>query len=411
MYQYIKSQRPPFFARMVMVLLLLSPILQCYGWGKFDFSFIAMSLLAVCHLVIHGIRKTKVPYSFFIYFGWWYISHLLSSNSIGEFLPLGLIKIAITYIMYIDLFDLDYFMKKYKKIAGFIIAYFYIQELGQLLVGVHLPSFVSFLPFAVTDNAQEYIQASIESERSSSLFKETAVFAQFLLPLLCYELLENKQKKNWTYIIFLTITLLWSRAGNAMIGLIVLSICYGISILKFQQGFKKVVYIVLGASMAIGGLTVFMRTEGGQKVLDRASTIGIEETLDKGYANSTFMRIYQGYYIFDEFSEFYKLVGNDHDSYIQNRAYASPVMSALYRNFDFVTYFNAFQHVLIYTGYIGVFLIFLLFSGIWKGNTFCGKSMLTVLIALSLISSNFFNAIMALYLLPAIGFKENNITK
>lgn len=400
------KKQPSLFAKIVMVLLALSPILQNYGWGKFDFSFIIMSLLAVCHLLVHGIRKTKVPRTFFLYFGWWYISHLLSSSSIGEFLPLGLIKIAITYIMFVDLFDLDYFMSKYKKIALVVIIYFYIQEVGRIFVGIHLPSVFSFLPIAIMDNAQEYIQATLEWERSSSFLQEPAVFAQYLLPLLCYELFDEEREKKWVFIIFLAITLLCSRAGNAMVGLMALTICYGFYLLWYQKGIKKVGYIIFGGVFVLGLLSVFFKTEDGQEVLERAMTMDSESTLDKGYASSTFMRVYQGFYIFSEFSDIYKVIGNDHDSYIQQQAFSSPVISLLYKKQEFSTYFNTFQHVLIYTGYIGVFFIFLFFRDIWKGNSYCGKSLLIVLLALSFISSNFFSQIMALYLLPAMGMKQ-----
>lgn len=400
------SKQPPLFAKMVMVLLLLSPILQCYGWGKFDFYFIIISLLSVWHLIIHGIRNTKVPRTLFWYFGWWYVSHLLSSTSVGELLPLGLIKIAITYMMYIDLFDLDYFMSKYKKIAGLIIVYFYAQEIGRMLVGVHLPSVVSFLPIAIVEDAQGFIQASIEAERSSSLFKEPAVFAQYLLPLLCYEIFCDERKRNWKYIIILIITLLWSRTGNAMVGLLALAGCYGFHLLWFQKGLKKIGYIILGGLFVVGALTIFFRTEGGQNIYDRVMTVDSESTIDKGYASSTFMRIYQGYYIFDEFSDFYKVIGNDHDNYIRQRAFASPLIYFLYKKMDFITYFNSFQHVLIYTGYIGVFFILLFFKEIWKENSYIGKSILIVMFALSFVSYNFFTPIMALYLLPAISLQE-----
>ena len=402
------SKQPSLFARIVMVLLLLSPILQCYGWGKFDFSFIIMSLLSVWHLLMRGIRNTKVPLILFLYWGWWYISHILSSSSIGELLPLGLIRIVITYIMYIDLFDLDYFMSKYKKIAGFIILYFYIQEIGRIFVGIKLPSIIPFLPFAVTDNLQEFMQANMGSVRSSSLFKEPAVFAQYLLPLLCYEMFGRYPIKNWKNIIFLGITLLWSRSGNAMAGLMVLSLCYGVQMLVYQKGFKKLGYLILGGILIVGVLTAFLKTEGGQKIMDRAVTIDSESTLDKGYASSTFMRIYQGFYIFKEYSNYYKIIGNDYNGYIQQQAFSSPVISFLYMRREFVTYFNSFYNILIYTGYIGLFLMLLFIKGLWKDNTYCGKAMLFVLIVLSFISANYFNEIMALFLLPAIWMKDNH---
>ena len=404
--RYNKYKKPPIFARMVMVLLLISPILHCYGWGKFDFSFIIMSFLSCWHLLIHGIRNSKVPFLLFCYFGWWYISHVLSSTSFGELLPLGLIRIVITYMVYIDLFDFHYFMSKYKKIVGFVILYFYIQEIGRIFVGFKLPSILPFLPFAVTDDVQSFVQANIDSVRSSSLFKEPAVFAQYLLPFLCYEMFAPSQRRNWKYIILLTITLLWSRSGNAMVGLITLAVCYGVQIFKNQKGFKKFGYFIFSGIFVLGVLTIFFKTEGGQKIMERTITIDSESTIDKGYPTSTFMRIYQGFYIFNEYSSYYKIVGNDHNSYIQERAFSSSIISSLYKKREFVSYFNTFYNVLIYTGFIGFFLIFLFFCELWKGNTFCGKSMMLLLFMISLISANYFNEIMTLFLLPIIGMRD-----
>lgn len=403
----MRSNSPSQFAKMVMILLIISPVLECYGWGKFNFAFIVMSLLAVYHLMTNGFRHTKAPKNFFLYLGWWYLSHVLSSSSIGELLPLGLFKIALTYKMFIDIFDLDYFMPRYKTVANLIIAYFYVQEIGKLTVGIHLPSVIPALPIAIQEDAQAYIQSSIESERSSGFFKEPAVFAQFLLPLLCYELLA-KAKNNWKYIAFLGITLLWSRAGNAMIGLLAVAVCYLFYVIRFQKGAKKFGIIIFGAVFAIGCLAIFMNTDGGQKIKERADSIGMEDTIDKGYAGSTFLRMYQGLFIFEEYPRIYKLIGNDHDTYITNKALSSPILSKFYKQKDFVIYFNTLYAVLIYTGYIGLILLILFFRDAWKGNTYCGKSILIVLISLFFISSNFFTQIMTFYLLPTLGMKEIN---
>jgi uncharacterized membrane protein len=110
----------------------------------------------------------------------------------------------------------------------------------------------------------------------------------------------------------------------------------------------------------------------------------------------------------------YKIIGNDHEKYIRESAYRSPVILGIYSNRDFVAYFNSFQSVLIYTGLIGLLLMFLFIRGVWKNNSFCGKSMLFLLIAISLVSSNFFTTTMALYLIPAIvmkGRNENTVIK
>lgn len=403
----LKSNSPSKFAKIVMILIIISPVLECYGWAKFNFSFIVMSVLAVYHLLTNGFKYTTVPKSFFVYMGWWYLSHVLSSTSVGELLPLGILKILLTYKMFIDVFDLDYFIPRYKKVANIIIAYFYIQEIGRLAVGIHLPSVLPALPIAVMDDAQAYIQSTIESERSSGLFKEPAVFAQYLLPLLCYELF-GKANKSWNYIAFLGITLLWSRAGNAMIGLLAVAVCYLFYVLRFQKGAKKFGIMIIGSVFALACVSVFIKTEGGQKIMQRAATIGMEDTVDKGYASSTFLRMYQGQFIFKEYPNLYKIIGNDHDDFITVKAMSSPLLSTFYIQRDFVIYFNTIYAILIYTGYIGLLLMIFFLRDVWKRNTYCGKSILIVLISLFFISSNFFTQIMTFYLLPAIGMKEEN---
>jgi len=395
------------FSKVVMIFLLLSPILQCYGWGKYDFSFIIMSLLSVVYLFTHGVSINKTTKKLLLYWGWWYLSHILSSTSVGELLHLGIIRVAITYLVFIDIMDLDFFMSKYKKISYIIIGFFYIQEFSRIVLGVHILSVATFLPLAVMEDAQEYYTILNEAVRSSSLFKEPAVFAQFLLPLLCYELF-GRNKLNVKYIGLLCITLLWSRTGNAMVGLLAIGICYIIYLLKNRVGNKLSISVIIMALVIVGAATVFFKTEDGQNVIERVVTIDAESTVDKGYASSTFFRIYQGYYVFNEFSSLYKVIGNDHEQYIRESAYRSPVILGIYSDREFVAYFNSFQSVLIYTGFIGLLLMFVFIKGIWKNNSFCGKSMLFLLIAISLISSNFFTTTMALYLIPAIAMKERN---
>lgn len=403
----IDNKRLSLFSKAVMIFLLLSPILQCYGWGKYDFSFIIMSFLSVIYLFTHGVDINKYSKKLLLYWVWWYLSHILSCTSVGEVLHLGIIRIAITYIVFIDIIDLKFFMSKYRKLSYIIIGYFYLQEFSRIVLNVHLLSVATFLPLAVMDDAQEYYSILSESVRSSSLFKEPAVFAQFLLPLLCYELF-GKNKANVLFICFLCLTLLWSRAGNAMVGLMALGICYVFKMLKNGNLLRKKGQILIASSIVLLSVSFFLKTEDGQKVIERAVTIDAESTVDKGYVSSTFFRIYQGYFIFNEYSTLYKLLGNDHESYIRQSAYNSPVIRGLYSSREFVVYFNSFQSVLIYTGLIGLIIMLFFFKSVWKNNSYCGKSMLFLLIAISLVSSNFFSTTMALYLIPAIALKERS---
>ena len=405
--RYKDKKRHSMFSKVVMIFLILSPVLQCYGWGKYDFSFIILSLLSVIYLFIQGVNINKTTKKLLLYWSWWYLSHIVSSTSVGELLHLGIIRVVITYLVFIDIMDLDYFMSKYKKISYIIIVFFYIQEFSRIVLGVHILSVATFLPLAVMDDAQEFYSILSETDRSSSFFKEPAVFAQFLLPLLCYELF-GKNKVNVLFICILCLTLLWSRAGNAMVGLIALGICYIFKMLKNGSLLIKKGQLLLASSIVILGVSFFLKTEDGQKVIERAVTIDAESTVDKGYVSSTFFRIYQGYFIFNEYSTLYKLLGNDHESYIRQSAYNSPVIRGMYSSREFVVYFNSFQSVLIYTGLIGLIIMLFFFKSVWKNNSYCGKSMLFLLIAISLVSSNFFSTTMALYLIPAIALKERS---
>ena len=73
-----------------------------------------MSLLS--GIFIYSWRSiNKTTKKLLLYWGW-YLSHILSSTSVGELLHLGIIRVAITYLVFIDIMDLDFFMSKYKNL-------------------------------------------------------------------------------------------------------------------------------------------------------------------------------------------------------------------------------------------------------------------------------------------------------
>lgn len=136
-----------------------------------------------------------------------------------------------------------------------------------------------------------------------------------------------------------------------------------------------------------------MSNEETQKLLDR------QDELDQtAYRTSGFLRIYRGYYTFNELSLFEKIFGANNKVMMERANKKSPI-SFLFRDNDF--YYNTIQNILIKTGIIGA-IIFILFTiQLFARANPCGKTIVTTMTLLSFVSSLYLSFIMLIYLIFA----------
>lgn len=394
-----------FFEKIVSLSLIISPILEIYGWGNLNLSFIIIAVLSIANILIIRNKKNSVPNILWFYFAFWFFSHLITSQS----LHFGLIRISLYIILFYSCVKLQFFIKAYRYIACICIIFFFIQEISFHSSGIRIPGIMPFLPIAldVESISDLLIYYTSESERSTSFFSEPAHFAQFLLPLLAIELLAFKQIK-WKNVFIIVITLLLTQSGNAIWGLSVIGIAF---ILRTTYNraiplFKRL--LVIGAFTMITGVSlyVYANSDMGQKLLQRSETIKMGNDMD--HASSGFIRIWRGYYIFEEFDTIYKFIGNGNPDYLTSKINTSYV-SVFFDEND--RYLNGIQSFLINTGYIGLLIFSIFIFKLWRKTNRCGKTLLAIMIVISCIASTFFNPIMVIPMVIASAMPSHTTLK
>lgn len=383
------------FQRIVTVALLISPIIQTYGWGSYDFAFILTSLLAIISLFKYGIRRRYLPKFLLIYFVYWFIVHEITASSVGELVPLGIIRTILVYMMFFAAIEYHYLLKVYKVVAYVSIGFFFFQETVYALSGYHPIGIITSLPLAIDADMGTFIDSKLYGVRSSSFFSEPAHFVQYILPLLCIELFGFSRVK-WLRVVIVVAALLLSQSGNALFGIAVIFILTIIRLLK-EKKHGVTAFILLPVFLVISLFVAreYIASEMGQRLMERQDQL---DSSGGSSGQSGFTRIYRGYYVYDDYSILEKILGNDSPSAIHSHIRHCPV-SFMFEGGDM--YFNTFQHVLIRTGMIGAVLYILLFFSLYRKSDYCGKAILTVILVLGFISSMYFTEAMAIYFLFA----------
>lgn len=390
----IRSKESDIFEKLIILSLLFSPILQTYGWGKYDFSFILTSVLSVIYLVKNKFRNT-LPKVLLYYFLYRLLIHEISASELSSLIPLGIVKSLLAFVMFFGIKNYDFFVKSYKKIALVCIIFFFFQEITYILFGHRVSGVIEQLPLALdVDDASGWYSSLKDNSRSSSFFSEPAMFVQFLLPLLSIELFSHN--RNYIFALLIASTLLFTLSGNAMFGLAIVGLMYLYSLVKNSKGFSGAILAsIVAAVMIIVGVT-FASSEKGQEVMARSYQLSSNSMETRGAGKSGFIRIYRGYGVYAEFGTFQKLFGNDDTKYFTTQMYKSDV-SMFFGEND--TYVNTFQSFLICTGMVGVVFFILIFCYIWKNTDIAGRSILITFYGLSFLSGLYLTDTMALYLM------------
>lgn len=404
----IRSKESDIFDKLIVFSLLLSPILQTYGWGKFDFSFILTSILSIIYVIKRGFKST-LPKILTIYFIYRVLVHIISFSSLSSLFPLGILKIYMAYIMFFSIKEMDLFYKYYKNIAIICLTFFYIQEFSYHILNHRIYSVLSFMPFALDyDSVLTYYAEMDTAERSSSFFSEPAMFVQFLLPLLAICLLSEKYR-NYPFAAVITLSLLLMQSGNALLGILIILICFLIGYFKKVRGPVVISYILIGAIIIGVSAYVYISSDIGQQLLQRRVAIRSNSVEEMGYAGSGFVRIYRGYGVYEAYDPLRKIIGNDDEKYILSCISKSDVSSFFLTENDL--YFNTFQTFLLFTGIVGAIMFFFVIREEWKQTNIAGKTILLTFVGLSFISSLYLTDTMALYLLLPMLMNESTKKK
>jgi hypothetical protein len=294
------------------------------------------------------------------------------------------------------------FISLYKKIAYLSVIFLIIQKLILITTGLKISGIAEFLPL----DMGEEIDASLfydyfigETSRLSSFFSEPALFVQYVLPLLVIELFSAKKFKDWLKVGLIFISILWTESGNGLLVLIIVYISYIIHYIISGGTLKIIIVPVILAGALMFGQR-YINTESGEKLLER------QAELDSGIeASSGFVRIFRGYYVYDEYSPLEKLIG------INNLSKQVEKINTCKAAHTFGVddyYANTFQKFLLNTGLIGAILFFVIMAYLFRNNTPVGRTIVLVYTGLSFIAASYLGPIMFMYLYMANGYKQQS---
>ena len=393
------------------LLAVSYPFFNYYGYSFVTLSFLLALLLFAYAIKKRGYIAIVQPVAMICYVLYYCTTRFfLNTTSLrGIIAPC----VIFTFIFLLGGFLnkevlLDRFLKFY-RIAAFVnITFLFLQEGLYLATGYRVLGIMTFLPLTNIGgsdfDAGQYAEAASMVERSSAFFSEPAHFVQFLLPLLAVELFFVRSKMAYVRSCLYVVALFVLASGNALLGMGIIGIFLFFFVLKRLHPLCSVAIAVLTISIVVISVNAAMKTEYGEKLVERLE----ELDPDQNRITSGFVRIFRGYYIWNEMDTQEKIVGLNSSVKIDEKIGLS-IMAFTFKDGDH--YMNAVQSIMIYTGYIGIFIFIGLLVYLWRGNNWAGRCCLAIYVAISLIASVYFTYTMLLYLLVALLMKKENSTK
>lgn len=366
------------FQTISIYIILLSGILDVYGKGDYSFAFIIIVLLSFINLFISGPQIKKLPRWLIIYFIYSYFSYFITRLSPNALIANGIIKNILVCKLIFDVFELSKVIKAYRRIALVCIIFFLFQTFSRYVLGIEVYGVTRQLPLALGNDDVDF--SYFENRvRDCSFFAEPAHFAQFLLPLFAIEVFLYT-KRSITRIALILITLLFLQSGNALLGIIVVSLFLILKYISFNL--KNIIVLVFLSVILISSGVYYLKSEIGSLVKERV------ENPEEDF--SAFLRIYRGYYVYSVFDLKYKIIGNNNRDYLRSANNKSEVSWSFDGSAgDF--YYNGIQYILLYTGIIGMVIFIVFCYDMYRHTTYAGKCLLFLFICLSFVSSNYFS--------------------
>lgn len=377
---------------------VLYPILSNYGVGSFDFGLLLSFILLLLSVMTKGI-SFDFPKYFILFIAYAVVTRMLWATSLSTVISPGFVLYCLVIGMYCKRLKFDLVYNYYKKVVIICCAFFFFQQAYLFLTGNLILGLIPGIP-TYDELDGDHI---ILMQRPASFFSEPAKLIQYILPLLMIELFKDGEKSKYLIVNIFTLLLL-TASGNAVIGLLIVTVGGIFNYWKDVSIIKKIIIvpiIVLGVSF---GVFKYLETEVGQKIIDRT-----EELDSSGDKSSGFIRIYRGFVVYSELNLLEKITGINNPTRIE-QAISTSNVNFMFKKND--TYFNNIQSVLMNTGLIGLFIYSLVLGSFIRKSVVSMKMVTILYIALSFVASMYLSWQMLFFLiLPYIHHKSTIVHK
>lgn len=375
----------------LMFALALCPVLYSYV-SSFNLKYcdILFLIIILGVWIINGGKNIFSFPRFYLYF-WLYaaIALITISHSIKiTYLIPGGIAFAIFSMSWgvsSKFFNLSVFYT-ILRFVFYLSVIVFIAQLFQIIP--HQYQIAAILPIsdhiAYTDtDYYELMLLRDRSDRPCSFFLEPAYYAQFLLIFLTLNLFYKTRKDVLFSLSSMVciITLLLLKSGLGLVGLAVL---LSIRVIVFFKESKKSRLLLFAALPFLFLATYYyFTTDAGLAVLERQDELTTE-------GSSGFMRVVQGFMIFDALPTTNKVLGVSMED-VENMHLPFITYD---ENGDAKMFTNGFCTLLLRTGILGTILFFVVYFFIWQKGSTLSKVLLILLFVMSIIEQ--------VYLLPSM---------
>lgn len=373
--------------------LVLGPFIEPYALSDGGTAMFKLFMLLNILFFLYKGRRQKYENKLFNHFVLYALSiptiiailYGYTSSVIGSYLTLLLFVFNLILVIPHVRVPL---LRQYYKYAIFIcIVVFCLQELSYYATGTR---FMALIPYFHTIYAgvdmNSFIAKMSMEDRSCSMFLEPSHFAHFLLPFLAMELgfLHDEGKLLNRLTIIISIVLLFLRSGN---GLIVMAIIWVFAVLfsNLSRPIKYYVIFPLALFVSIYGFSAFSNTEMGQSILERTEELNTNIT----EVNSGFIRVWRGYYIFEEQPTIVQLFGVGYGG-LENAVHNSRLQWMFFSSTD--TYVNNVQAFLLSYGIIGTILFLLFLYKLCDKKSFSTSLVVITFISLCFLDNFFWSS-------------------
>lgn len=400
--------------KIVSFFVVMLPILEPYGFfvGSTPLSKIAM--LFCCLLICLWPDKKRLEFpkyykAFLIYaFTFPIVCGIIAkyySGTLSSFVTVGLYSICVG--LYLPYLDLKKVCKYYRLLVYICCGVFIIQELIYFVAGYRMSGLLPFLPVIYDMSTEEFMAMQAASLRGSSVFLEPSHFAEYLLPYLAIVLGKCLIRRRIVSLemLFITAVLFFLQSGT---GVMIALILYFIYIIKLKMNFVAKYVFVCPILLIIGicSYAYISETEVGKELLGRSDELVIDET---ARVSSGTMRIYRGYYVFEEMPFFEQLFGVGAGN-VGSVALNSSVVSMFVEGDGTKPMLNVVQVLLVGYGILGILMFSIHIINLLRKNTYHGSLIAVSFICLAFVEFFFCSGKMLFYISLSFAFQRFYLT-
>ena len=387
-------------SKISMFLLAILPILDYYVFaGQFNYADIAGILVFSLAFLCGVLHRYSIPKSYLLY--WVYVTlqiyFIAGIGGWSDYIPGGVNFAMFSMFLFgfAATFKLDLLYKYMKWVFILASALLLFQQLiyltSHIKVSVFLPLGNQLTYVGMTYKELVNVQSSISGgliERFSSIFTEPSHFAQYGLLLLSIELFKpsNLNKLFTKFSIFIAIILILIQAGSGFIGLLAIAIIKLVYVVFITREKKYYFYLAILIPVLLVVVNSYLNSAAGAYISERTSELGLYD--DRDQTNSTFVRVYYGWYAWGDLDIFHKLFG-------ASRSYISALRES--------GFFNGVTYVFCTQGLVGFILLLSFFYIHCKGKTVLSAAIALIFLVISLFGSTYLGALMMIVTAVVLG--------